>query len=108
VSSPTLQRRTIRGSSPRRLRQPQFLPTSRRHPHTRIRSLLFFRSLLVFLIESQSTRGCGDVEANGQRQGQWQTELSRLVLSQSYAQGGIPSKVTALRQRHPAFERLTH
>src|SRR6202023_3964475 len=30
VSSPTLQRRMIRGSSPRRLRQPQFLPTPRR------------------------------------------------------------------------------
>src|SRR4030095_7881543 len=33
VSSPTLQRRMIRGVITRRLRHPQFLPTPRRHPH---------------------------------------------------------------------------
>jgi LuxR family glucitol operon transcriptional activator len=34
VSSPTLQRRMIRGVITRRLRHPQFLPTPRRHPAT--------------------------------------------------------------------------
>src|SRR5262249_17061954 len=32
VSGPALQRRMIRGLDPRRLRHPQFQPTSRRHP----------------------------------------------------------------------------
>jgi len=31
VSSPTLQRRMIRGWTPRRLRHPHFQPTPRRH-----------------------------------------------------------------------------
>src|SRR5262249_5207454 len=36
VSYPTLKRRMIRGSSPRRLRHLQFLPTPRRDPRMRI------------------------------------------------------------------------
>jgi Histidine kinase sensor domain len=46
VSSPTLQRRMIRGVITRRLRHPQFLPTPRRHPRAPV---------LVELVRSRFT-----------------------------------------------------